>query len=501
MSNEQIQSLWLATVPESNFGHLKDDVAVDIAIIGGGIAGLSIAYALRNEGKKIAVFEAVKIAHGTSGNTTAKITSMHDLKYAFLENKVGLDGARIYAKSQEWAIDTMKNIIDAEHIDCDFSYASLCAYAESDDGLEQLKKEFESVKKLSIQASLDFHDASIPFPIRGVLKFEKQAYFHPGEYMYALAKILSDSGVAIYEYTRIDEFEEGDVWTLHAKGKTVKAQTVIIATDYPIYDKALFFLRMNQMRSYALAVQLHTPLPRDMYVGIDGGRLTFRPYVTETEQWLICGGVDHATGTMQPNENPFEQLEELVKKHFPVKSVDYRWAAQDSMPIDKIPYIGKMPMTKNMYVATGFGEWGMTTSVVSAKIISDLILGRKNEWEHFYSPSRLQAHAALEGISSQVSHVVKGFGSYVSKTEKLDEQAIARGEGKVTAHQGEKTAAYKDADGNMHVVSAKCSHMGCVVQWNGAENSWDCPCHGSRFTVDGGILNSPARKKLPKIDM
>lgn len=499
--NSKFQSLWMATVLPEAYERLSNDINVDVAIIGGGLAGLSIAYALKDSGKKVGIFEATKIGSSTSGNTTAKITSMHDLKYAFLDEKVGADAAKIYAQSNEWAIKEIQRIVAKERIQCDFSIAPQYAYAETDDGLQQLQKEFDAAKKAGVAAELIFHDTDIPFPIRGELRFENQAYFHPRKYMVALGEVISDHGIDIFESTRIEEIEEGEVYVLRSGDRKVHAKKVVVATNFPIYDKGLFFLRMHQMRSYAIAAQLHAPLPKGMYLGVDGDGLTFRPYTLGEKQWLICGGQDRVTGDMRESEDPFAALEQTVKNHFSVKSFDYKWAAQDTMPIDKIPCIGKMPMAENMYVATGFGEWGMTTSIVAAKIISDAIMGNANEWQQLYSPARFKPQASFDGISSQVSHVVKGFGSYLHKTEHFNQQNLSVGEGKIVDHNGEKIAVHKDEENAIHAVSAKCTHMGCMVHWNGAEKSWDCPCHGSRFGIDGEILNSPAKKPLKKINL
>jgi len=496
---EKFKSLWISTTPQTNYPKLEKDLETDVAIVGGGLVGISTAYFLRNSGLKVAVFEAERIAEKTSGNTTAKVTVFHDLKYAFLKNKVGAKAARIYAQSNRWAIEEFERIVNNEKISCNWQRMPAYGFAETDEGLRKIKEELEAAGEAGLSVLFFQKDDFLTMKIKGGIKFEDQAIFHPRKFILAMAQILEKSGIEIFENTRIEEISEsGEACRLKSSKNTIKAKKIILASNYPIYDTGLFYLRLNQMRSYALAVRTSGKNPAGMYVGVERDGLTFRPYSEGAKQWLLVGGQDHQTGVIKDDHDPFVKLEKRIKELFNVKSVDYRWSAQDSTSIDRIPFIGKMPRTQNVYLATGFGEWGMTTSLVSAKILSDLLLKRKNEWSELYDPKRLNVSASIRGGTSHVGHVAKAFSKHATGGEKQDGIELKPGEGKVINFRGKKVAAYKDETGRVHAVSPRCTHMGCILNWNRTERSWDCPCHGSRFDPDGNILNAPATKPLDK---
>lgn len=493
-------SLWRGTTPKTVYPALKNNISVDLAIIGGGLAGIMAAWYLSNAGRETAVFERSLIGSGTSGNTTAKITAFHDLKYHFLVKKFGVSKAAIYANSNQWAINELERIILDEKIDCDFHRSPLKAFAVSDKGLGLLEKEYTAVRKLNLPITLSGNQNCGPIPVKGTLIIDNQAYFHPSKFLNKLSQKIVKGGGNIYENSGIIKVEESQYPIIHTRNSVIKAKRLIIATNYPVYDKGFLFLRMNQVRSYALAARLNSPLPADMFIGIDSRNLYFRPHSNAIGEWLIISEEDHTTGDIPHNGyNPFSQLESSLRTYFDVKSIDYKWAAQDSMPIDKAPFIGKMPGTKNIYVATGFGEWGMTTSVVSGKILTDLISGTENNWTEFYSPSRVKPFASLKNTFSLLAHVTKRIGAKFIPFEKFSNEKLALDSGDVFNEGEKKAAIYKSDQGTITKLSASCTHMGCIVEWNRVEKSWDCPCHGSRFDTDGQVLNSPAIKPLEKI--
>lgn len=358
-----------------------------------------------------------------------------------------------------------------------------------------MESEFDVIHELDLPSAFLKENLKVPFSIKGEIRMERQAQFHPRKFLFAIAKICEREGIKIFENSRVISNENN---VLKTKKAEIKAKKIIIATNYPIFDKAALFLRMNQRRSYALAARFISEIPEGMFMNIDGPMLTIRPYESNGDKWAIIGGQDYDTGEIK-DKNPFEELEYQAREMFDIKTIDYFWAAQDSMPIDHVPYIGKMPRIENVFLATGFGEWGMTTSFVSAKILSDLILGKENKWAYLYDPARLKPLADPKQTGKFLEHVVEGFGSYVTKLENFDEKKLAEGEGRVMQSGTKKVATYKDEEGKMHIVSASCTHLGCIVNFNKSEKSWDCPCHGSRFDVDGEILNDPAIKKLKKI--
>lgn len=503
MLPKDYKSLWTDTTPQTNYPDLEGEVVADVVIVGGGFAGIAAGYYLIKAGLKVVIIEAERIVAGTSGNTTAKITSLHDLKYAFLKKKFSEEKARQYGESNQWAIAEIERIIREENIEADFYRVPSLVYARSEAGASQVEEEAKAAKSLGLPASFIKEDPAVPFRIFGAVKFENQAYFHPRKFLLKLAEVLINNGSSIFEKSRVIEIKEGEGSEAHEvrteKGM-VKAKQVIIATNFPIYDKAAFFLRMEQKRSYALAVKLNGRCPEGMYIGIDED-LTFRPHKIGNEEWLIIGGGDHIPGTDKKNIDRFGDLEKLARERFDIKSIDYKWAAQDSSPADQVPFIGKMPLSERIYVTTGYGEWGMTTSIVSAKLLTDLITEKDNPLEGLYSPTRIKPLVSVGKMKEMIPNILKGFGDYVRKMEGLDAEKLNNEEGRVVSYEGKKVAVYKDSGGKMHARSAVCTHMGCIVDWNSTEKSWDCPCHGSRFTPDGEILNGPARKPLPKMEI
>jgi len=491
---KQHGSIWIDTTPPTRYPELINFVKTDVAIIGGGIAGITAAYFLQKAGFKVAVVEAERIVAGTSGNTTAKVTSQHTLKYSLLEKKFGREKAQLYAQSHQWALKEIERIIKNEQIACDFQKLPAFTFSQTEKGLNTLRKEFEICKSLGLPASFLTTVKELPFEVTGALKYDDQACFHPRKFLLGLVKKMKN--VTIFEYSRAISIEENDAGcTVKTIKGTIKSKCVIVASNYPMYDKGLFFLRMNQVRSYALAVRLKK-MPKGMFISSDNPRISIRPHKSGRAEWMIFGGANHVTGDGASEGNRYELLEGLLKKRFKVNSIDYRWSAQDSFPIDNAPYIGKMPRAKNIYVTTGYGEWGMTTSVVSAKLLSDLVEGESNTWEELYAPSRLKSLAAFKKGADHVKRVVKSFTDHITKDEIDKLSDLTPGSGKVISIKGKKVAISKDQRGKITAVSATCTHMGCVVDWNNTEKSWDCPCHGSRFTPTGNVLTGPALRPL-----
>lgn len=498
MLPKRIESLWVATTSKTSYPNLEKDMNIDVAVVGGGIAGLTAAYILKRRGLRVAVIEATTIIEGTSGNTTAKITSQHELKYSYLIKKFGEKEAQIYADSNQWAIGEYKRIIDVEKIDCDFRMLPAFTFSTTEKGMEQIRQEVEAAQKLHLSATFVEGDERIPVTITGAVKFDNQACFHPRKFLLSLAQKIMGDGSFIFEKTKATNLkEEGGLVEVQTERGIIRAKSAIIATNYPIYDTGGFFLKMNQMRSYALAVKINSPLPQGMSIGMDNVPLSFRPQTGKEGEWLIVGGQDHVVGESDDAGDRFEKLEKEAAAQLDIKSIDYKWAAQDSTPIDKVPYIGRMPKSKNIFVTTGYGEWGMTSSMVSSRLLADLITGKENKWADLYNPSRIKPLASVKKTVKQGVGTAKGFGSYITKRDKSVED-IKPNEGKIITRNGRKLAVFRDREGKWHIRSAVCTHMGCIVDFNKTEKTWDCPCHGSRFTTNGDVLNGPAIKKLPE---
>lgn len=483
----QIKSLWTATTPETNYQELRAGINVDVVIIGAGIAGLNAGYFLIREGLRVAIIDSQRIATGTSGNSTAKITSQHSLKYAYLKKEFGIKGAKIYADSNQWAVSEFEKIIASEKIDCDFTKLPAYVYSMTEEGLQEIREEASVTKELGLPAV--FLDAiqDIPFKITGALRFDNQSYFHPRKYLLALAEIIQKKGGYIFEQTAVFDISEAGSNLVKTDKGDISAKYVIVATNYPIFDKAGIFERMYKARSYGIATRNIPEMPKGMFIGIDGNKLSFRPHHSGEEEWLIIGGQSHDVGEEEEVDH-FSQLEKSALAVFSFDNIAFKWAAEDSMTEDRIPYIGKIPDEKNIFVTSGYAKWGMTTSLVSAKILSDLITGKDNAWATFYSPERIS-----KGLFAKISNK---FSQHEQKEEDLTFSNLTIDSGKIISLKGKKVAVYKDEKGNILTRSAVCTHLGCIVNWNGSEKTWDCPCHGSRFARDGSVIQGPAIRPL-----
>ncbi len=386
----EIKSIWRATTYETDYPRLKKDLKVDVVVIGGGMAGLSIAYSLTKQGLKVAVLEGGRIASATSGNTTAKITSLHGLRYASLAKKFGLEKAQIYASSNQWAVEEIEYIIRKEEIDCDFYMAPAFTYTSSKAELQNIIDELNMCLQLSLPASYEIKVDSAKIKVAGAVKFEDQAYFHPRKYLLKLAEIINESGGLIFENSRALGVEERNGFCIVSAGESkVTAKAAVVATNFPFYDPDKIFVKLHRAGSFVIAATPAGDFADVMYIGTQGMDMSFRPHKDGDRRWLIVG----ARHDEKPGDNNLTEsinlLVKLAKKNFQVKSIDYQWGATDTMSSDNVPYIGLFPRRRNVYVATAFSAWGMTPSVVSAKLIGDLILGKKNDWESLYDPQRL----------------------------------------------------------------------------------------------------------------
>jgi len=497
----RFESLWIDTTPKTAFSSLVGTIEADVCIVGGGIAGLISAYFLMKAGKKVVVVEANRISTGTTAYTTAKVTSLHGAKYSFLKKNFGLKNAKIYASSQEWAIQKLRKIVAKEKIDCDLLEANAYLYTNESNKIGEMNSEYDVLKELGLSVSLVNEIQELPFAIKKALKLPHQVSFHPRKFLLAMAKILTENGCLIFENSPITSLTENHRCELQSETGKVIARDTVIATNYPIKDTNLLFTRMGQRRSYALAVEVNQNFGDDMYIGLGKDEFTLRSYRYKGKQILILGGQDHLVGDNLDTDIHHRKLEALARKQLSVERVKYKWSAQDTSPLDRVPYIGKLPLTKHFYITTGYGEWGMTTSIVSAQLLTDLILNKKNEWEKLYSPARLNIKASLGNTLEMWKQLVKGFSSYLTRNDSSALETMNSGEGRIINKNGEKIAVYKDKQNTLCALSAVCTHLHCIVEFNTAEQTWDCPCHGSRFATSGKVIRGPATKALEKKEL
>ena len=455
---------------------------MQVAVIGGGIAGLNIAYSLMENGIDVIVLEKNRIASGQSGNTTAKITSQHNLIYDGLLDNFGERLARQYAMANQDAIASYRHIVAKEHIECDFEDQSAYLYTCTD--IQALEREAKAARLVGIDAHLT-KDVTLPFPFKAALRFDNQAMFHPTKYMRAIADTLD-----IYENTAVIAVEDHRIETDRG---TVHADHIVFATHFPFINvPGYYFMRMHQERSYLIALE-HAGMLNGMYIGIDRQwHWTMRNY----RNLLLFGGCKHRTGESAAGGR-YDILEKAALRFWPESRVVARWSAQDCMTLDGVPYIGVYaPSKPYWYVATGFGKWGMTTSMAAATILTDLIMGKTNPCAEIFSPRRFEPLASAGGLMVNSAKSAKGLLNTWFNLPKETLDGIPNGNGGLVTYQNETWGVYKDKGGRAFVVYARCPHLGCQLTWNADELSWDCPCHGSRFDYRGRLLNNPAQEDL-----
>ena len=476
-----MKSVWSESCKFRKREALNKDIKTDVLVIGAGIAGILTAYMLKQNGREVVVIDAAEIASGNTKNTTAKITSQHDLIYSKLITEFGEEKARQYAKANELAIKKYKEIIEDKRIECDFEEKP--AYVYSLNEIDVLKEEVEAAKNLGIDAEF-VDEANLPFKIKGALKFNNQAQFNPLKFLKGISNEL-----IIYENTRALEIKENLVVT---SGGNITANNIVVATHYPIMNApGYYFMKMHQERSYVLALE-NTSEIDGMYIDLNKEGYSFRTY----NNLLLLGGISHRTGENEEGGS-YDELRKVAKKLYPKAKEKYYWSAQDCMTIDGIPYIGRYSSeTPNIYVATGFNKWGMTSSMVSAMIISDIILEKENDFSEIFSPRRFDLSLSINNIANDLIETAKNFIAQKVSIPSSEIEHIKNGHGGIIEYNGEKVGIYKNKEGKEFFVSTKCTHLGCQLSWNADELTWDCPCHGSRFDYKGRLIGSPATKDL-----
>ncbi|HEY5585730.1 MAG TPA: FAD-dependent oxidoreductase [Ruminiclostridium sp.] len=496
-----VESFWMASTPVTNYPTMQDNIKTDILVVGGGIAGITTAYLLQQEGLDVVIIDTNRIAAATSGHTTAKITSLHNIKYAKLIKSVGKENARLYGESNQNAISLIENIVTENNIQCDFSWQPSYVYTQDEKYIKLIEAEVSAARSLGLPASFKT-EIPLPLQIEAAICFDKQAQFHPRKYLLALADIFVKKGGHIFENTTaLDIHEEKNCKTSIKGGLNIISDKVVVTTQYPFYDGGgLYAVRMYGERSYILAAKSQIRFTGGMYISYEDPGRSIRFQASENdEQLILIGGEHHKTG-QDTNENEhYKNLIHFANDTFSATDIPFRWSAQDYTAMDEIPYIGHITGKKhNIYVATAFAKWGMTSSTVAAMIIRDIKTSGKSDWEYIFSPSRFALTASAKNFFIENSNVVENLLS--GKTKSLPtEFSLELGEGKSIKMDGKKAGAYRDIEGKIFVVDTTCTHLGCEVRWNSAESTWDCPCHASRFDYKGNVIEGPAQKPLERI--
>lgn len=496
-----MKSIWNMSVPEilSQHNTLDSDLSCDIAIIGGGLTGISCAYYLAKQGLKVIILEKNHLMSKTSGNTTAKITAQHDLFYKYLIDTFGTDTAKKYLDCNLEALKNIKTIIDDEHIDCDFEYQNSYVFTQSKTFVHDIENEVKSLHSIGYHAKLL---NNIPLPIDGVLSaiaFPDQAQFNPRKYAQGLCRSIINNKGLIFENSKVTNIQKThDYYSIKANNFTIKCKYTILACRYPFINiPGFYFLKMYQTLSYCAAYNFDGNAFLGMYINAENPTLSARIAQYDGKDVLVLSGCSHKTGKDSGVSNPYDTLSSFAHSIYPNAKIITTWSTEDSVSLDKLPYIGQFStFMPNAYVATGFKKWGMAFSNAAANMITDEILGKKNKFADIFNATRVHP---IENKEEMGNMLKESTSSILLKKFSLPNDTIlslANDEGKIVEYEGNKVGVYKDSQGKIYKVKPICTHLGCEVSWNQADRTWDCPCHGSRFNYDGKLLYGPALKNL-----
>jgi glycine/D-amino acid oxidase-like deaminating enzyme/nitrite reductase/ring-hydroxylating ferredoxin subunit len=497
-------SLWQQTAFEYQpNGGWRNNQQYDVVIVGGGITGVTTALLLQEAGKKCILLEAENLGYGTTGGTTAHLNTLLDTSYKTIIDNFGLEEAKMIARATKDAIALIRSNIEKHGIDCGFEQCTAFLFSQN----EEQDKALDDIIKATIEAGVDLMEVTeIPIPINftRAIAVPGQGKFHPLRYIFSLAKVFEHIGGSIIQHCRVNNIEnENGIVTVDTSLGKVQGRTLIYATHIPPGIN-LVHLRCAPYRSYAIAVQLkNEKYPDDLVYDMYDPYHYYRTQKIDGKNYLIVGGNDHKTGEEKNTDGVFLNLESHVRTYFGVEAVTQRWSSQYYEPADGIPYIGVLPASaENILIATGYGGNGMTYSSVAAQVLTHIVTGHESELIDLFSPGRIKPIAGFRNFVSHNADVVKEFMKKLKRTATLEVFAdLAPGEGRIAKVEGKTVGVYKDEQGNVHAVSATCTHMGCTVNWNSTEKSWDCPCHGTRYSVDGKLLNGPADTDLAYVNL
>ena len=490
------RSLWIDTTQETDYPALSGKLTVDVVVVGGGITGLTTAMLLKHSGASVALLEARRVALGTTGNTTAKITALHGMTYASLVKKHGRAAAATYAEANLTALEFIASLVVDRSIDCGFRRLPAYTYTQAADRVSNIEAEVDAARQAGLDASY-VTDTPLPFPVKGAVRLDNQAQFHPRRYALALAGLVDGAGSQVFELSRALKVAEHDEGVeVSTEAGVVRARHAVIATLLPFHDPAGLFAKTHPSRSYAMSVRIAGTAPDGMFLSAEKPTRSVRPYEGAAGPMLVIGGEEHKTGQDSHTPARYAAVEGWARQHFDVQSVEHRWSAQDYVPADGIPYVGSTGGSDRVLVATGFKKWGMTNGTAAAIMISDAILQRPNKWLGLFDPKRLNLGASVAALLKENVNVAQRFVGDRLPSRTPDVDALAPGEGAVIDRGGHKVAVYRDPEGGLQAVSARCTHLGCIVSFNGAEKTWDCPCHGSRFGTNGTVIEGPATEPL-----
>ncbi len=498
-ARNELRSPWLAAPGPEPGPSLSEDLEVEAAVVGGGIVGVSAAHQLAEAGLSVAVLEARTIASGVTGNSTAKLSALQGTIYSRIRGKHGPDAAHAYAELNRAGVEEAFAIAERLGIECRIERRPAFTHAEREENRDQIEDEIEAARAAGLDASFT-EETDLPYAVAAAVRLDEQGQFDPVAWCRGVTRQIADRGARVFERTRAKRVSTGEEIRVETEtGAEVRCERLVVATHMPFLDRGLYFARLGPKRSYAVAGPVAGEPPRGMYLSVESPTRSIRSFADlDGSEHVIVGGEGHKVGHSDPVEHYRNLERDLLSRHG-AEAVDYRWAAHDLVPVDSLPYIGRLtPWGDRVLTATGFSKWGLAAGIGAAGVLRDLATDRGNPLAEAFDPTRLNLRAALPELVKERGD--DAFRFFFDRLKRRPTADPAPGEGLIAASGREQHAVYRDEGGELHRLSARCTHLGCIVAWNPAERSWDCPCHGSRFAATGEVLQGPAVEPLARKD-
>jgi len=490
-------SLWVATAAPTTYPTLDTDVEVDVAVVGGGIAGLTAALALKRAGRTVAVMESARVGSGVTGSTTGKVTSLHRLAYADLAERHGPGTSRAYGQANQDAIEHVARVVEQEGIDCGFRRVASYTYALADASLDRVRAEASLAAGFGLPAAFT-EEVPLPFAVKGAVRFDHQAQLHALRYVQGLARAVDGGGSFVFERSPARALREGPPCVVETWDGSLRAHEVIVATNVPFGDGGRFAQRCYPHRSYLVAAPTSAPDVGATFISVDDPLRSIMTATVDGTRYVLAGGEGHRASAGGGTVERYRRLAAFARGSLQAGEIAFRWSTQDSMPVDGLPYAGPIsPTARHIHVITGLRKWGLTNGTAAALMLTGTICGTSGAWAPLFDTNRPgPAPGAAEAAGAGADDAGSGTAGSGAQDVLARLEALAPGEGTVVEQEDGETAVYAGEDGRLLAVSATCTHQGCTVEFNPVEATWDCPCHGSRFATDGSVIQGPASENL-----
>jgi glycine/D-amino acid oxidase-like deaminating enzyme/nitrite reductase/ring-hydroxylating ferredoxin subunit len=496
------RSYWEVSAPGPAYPPLEADRSCEVAVIGAGIVGVSAALELAKAGVDVVLLEARHVGAGASGYNTGKVSALNGLIYQELIDRFDVETASAYAAANQAGLGWIAANVESFGIECDFARKPNLTYTEAKSGVKAIEAEAEAARSAGLAVELSEVAEELPFRVVAAVRLDGQAEMNPSRYLRGIAAAAANAGCAIHERTRVIGVEgTGPCVVQTTNGRAVRAERIVVATHLPFLDRGLYFARTHPERSYVVAARVRGEVPQGMYLSDESPAHSLRALPTADGELLMIGGESHKSGQSDPRKR-FQGLERWTRERFEVEAIEHRWATQDHIPHDRLPFVGPLwPFGDGILTATGLQKWGLAMGTAAGAILADRARGSENPWAESFPTSRFDPRrGAFSALKENADDGLRFVTGRLAGRRRSAED-LKPGEGAVVGDGLGQRAAYRDESGELHQLSARCTHLGCIVSFNAAERSWDCPCHGSRFdAVDGEPLEGPAVHPLSPAD-